>query len=123
VPATTIDTAALRTQLKRAKAGDAEAVQSILSALPAVLLDFDALNTMVALRLDGLRVEAETHTDYGVQYGPHPNNVRWDPQYEPYTLEEAQWDSRRNNGLPIVTRQRTTYSVDETETPWVPYVG
>lgn len=121
MPASTIDTSVLRQQLKQATAGDPEAVQSLLAALPAVLRDFDALNVMVALRTDGLRIEAETHTDYGVQYWPQrPDCVRWDPQHEPYTLAEAEADAARNH-LPLVTRQRTVYVVEDVETPWVPY--
>lgn len=122
MPASTIDTDALRRQVNAARRGDREATTDLLKALPEVLRQLDALSVMVGLRLDGLSIEAETRTDYGVQYGPNTQNVRWDPYNVPYTLDEARADAARNN-LPLVTRQRTEHVVDDVETPWVPYEG
>lgn len=121
MPASTIDTDALRALLSLAeRRGDTEAIRRLLLALPAVLNDLDALNTMVALRLDGMRITSETRPDYGIRYGTGAHHVRWDPHGLPYTLAEAKAASERE-GLPIVTRQRTVYEIEDETTPWVLY--
>lgn len=121
MPSPSTDTA--RALTSRALAGDTGAIAQVLGLVPSLLREMDALRTMNALRLDGLHITSETVTDYGVQYAPNrPNCVRWDPQYEPYTLAQAQSDAARNN-YPVVTRQRTEYWIEDVETPWVPYEG